>query len=340
MDRRRTTRRAFLAGSAAAAGSAALGQVTPPRPAGRFDAAVERARSLGQLHALVISLDGEIVVAEAFRGPAVDRPVNVKSVSKTIVAALAGAALDRGEISGLGATIGELAPGLIPADADPRVAEITVADLVTMQAGLERTSGPNYGAWVSSRNWVGYALERPFVAEPGGRMLYSTGSFHVLGAVLAEVTGASLLEQARVRLGEPLGIDIPAWTRDPQGFYLGGNEMALAPLAMVRFGEMYRLGGSWGGERVLSRDWVAQSFVPRTRSPFSGLDYGYGWFLGRLGGQRVALARGYGGQLICVVPERALTVAITSDPTLPARSGGYFGELTRLIGEEIVPAAA
>jgi CubicO group peptidase (beta-lactamase class C family) len=170
-------------------------------------------------------------------------------------------------------------------------------------------------------------------------MLYSTGSVHVLGAVLARASGLSLHALAEARLGTPLGIEIPPWTRDPQGFYLGGNEMALAPLAMLRFGEMYRLEGRWRDAQVLSQGWVAASFVPRTRSPFSGLDYGYGWFLGQLGGQRAALARGYGGQLICAVPDLGLTVAITSDPTRPARSGGYFGDLMRLLDEDIAPAA-
>jgi CubicO group peptidase (beta-lactamase class C family) len=287
----------------------------------------------------VIAHRGEVVLAEAFRGPAVERPANVKSVSKTIVAALCGAALDRGEIPGLEATLGEVAPRLIPTGADPRVAGITLADLVTMQAGLERTSGPAYGEWVSSPNWVADALSRPVVAEPGSRMLYSTGTIHVLGAVLARATGESLLAQARERIGEPLGIEVPAWTRDPQGFYLGGNEMALSPLAMARFGEMYRQGGLWDGARVLSADWVERSFVQRTRSPFSGLAYGYGWFLGRARGHRMALARGFGGQLICVVPDLELVVAVTSDPTRPARSGGYFGELTRFVGDEVAREA-
>ena len=170
-------------------------------------------------------------------------------------------------------------------------------------------------------------------------MLYSTGSIHVLGAVLATVTGASLLAQARQRLGDPLGIEIPAWTRDPQGFYLGGNEMALAPTAMARLGELYREGGRAAGTRVLSEAWVTRSLVPRTRSPFSGLDYGYGWFLGRAQGHPCALARGFGGQLIAVVPDLALTVAITSDPTRPARSEGYFGALMRLVADGIVPEA-
>lgn len=294
---------------------------------------------LDQCHAIAIHQDGASVVAQVFRGPRLGAPVPIKSVSKTIVAALLGVAIDRQEIESIQSTIAELAPALIPQDAEPGVADITVENLVTMQAGLERTSGPNYGAWVSSADWVRDALSRPFVAEPGARMLYSTGSFHVLGAILSEVSGQSLLSLARDRMGAPLGIDIPPWTRDPQGRYLGGNEMALSLPAMVRFGEMYRQGGVEDGRRVLSRVWVDASFEPATRSPWSGLRYGYGWFLGQSGGDRYALARGYGGQVICVVPSLELTVAIASDPTRPARSGGYFGDLMQLIEATILPVA-
>jgi CubicO group peptidase (beta-lactamase class C family) len=297
------------------------------------------AGSLKQLHSLVVSLNGEIVVAESFRGPEVDKSVNVKSVSKSIVAALTGAAIDRGVLPGVDATLGEIAPDLIPENADPGVADIAIADLLTMQAGLEHTSGPNYGVWVSSSNWVAHALGRPLVLPPGQQMAYSTGSFHVLGAVLADASGQSLLDLARRWIGGPLEIEIPAWTRDPQGYYLGGNEMALSPIAMVRFGEMYRQGGVWQGSRVLSSNWVQASFQPRTRSPFSGLDYGYGWFLGRAGGHAFALARGYGGQLVCIVPDLRLTLSITSDPMRPARSEGYFGDLLRLIDQTVIPAA-
>ena len=53
-----------------------------------------------------------------------------------------------------------------------------------------------------------------------------------------------------------------------------------------------------------------------------------GWFLSRSG---YALGRGYGGQIIAAHKRRNLAVAITSDPTKPARSGGYFGDLMRLL---------
>jgi len=74
----------------------------------------------------------------------------------------------------------------------------------------------------------------------------------------------------------------------------------------------------------------------RARSPWSGLGYGYGWFVGRAGGGPLALARGYGGQVIAVAPAAEMTIAITSDPNRPARSAGYFGDLMGLIDRLVV----
>ncbi len=193
------TRRRMMTATAAVLATPAISQTDP------WQAVADRARALEQCHALMIRQSGAEVMAEVFRGPGINRAVPVKSVSKTIVAALTGAALDRGEIPSVTATLADVAPRLIPAGADPRVGTLTIENLVTMQAGLERTSGSNYGAWIGSRDWVADALSRPFVAEPGGRMLYSTGSFHVLGAVLSEVAGESLLSLTRTRLGGPAG---------------------------------------------------------------------------------------------------------------------------------------
>lgn len=115
--------------------------------------------------------------------------------------------------------------------------------------------------------------------------------------------------------------------------------MALRLPAMARFGGLDVNGGRWGGTQVLSSDWVMRSLRPRTRSPFSGFSYGYGWFIGAVRGQAHALARGYGGQVISIVPDFGLSIAITSDPTRSARSGGYFGDLMALIEGSIIPVA-
>ncbi len=188
---------------------------------------------------------------------------------------------------------------------------------------------------MNSGDWVGYVLGRPMVAAPGTRFGYSTGDFHLLSAVLTEASGASLLELARDWMGRPLGVEIPPWTRDPQGVYMGGNNMALSPMAMLAFGEAIRTGGA----PLVPGAWIETSWEPRTRSPFSGHMYGYGWFLARIGGEDLAYARGYGGQMIYVIPAAGVTVAITSDPNQPARSAGHTGDLHALVAETVIPAA-
>lgn len=318
------TRRAFSASLLGAAAIPFVGRAFAQTPSDIRS----RIAGMSQLHAIMVQRGDEVIVAEAPRGAGLDRVANIKSCSKSIIGLLTGSAIANGAIPSVKATIGEVAPSIIPSNATPGVEDLTIEDLVTLRAGLEGTSGRNYGAWVNSDNWVSFALRRPMVASPGGRMIYSTGTTHILGAVLTVATGQSLLAQARETLGQPLGIEIPAWTRDPQGYYFGGNEMALTPRAMLRIGALMRDQGRFDTDQIIPSDWIDQSTEARTRSPYSGLDYGYGWFLSTSG---FIIARGYGGQIIAAHPERDLAVAITSDPTSPARSGGYFGQLMDLL---------
>ncbi|MCR9086594.1 MAG: beta-lactamase family protein [Rhodobacteraceae bacterium] len=326
----RTLSRRHLLGSAAAA---SLAPAMLRSDAGRYSEALQYAQGLDQLHSLVIRRAGQVELAETFRGPALDRPANIKSVSKTILAILTGIAIDRGVLTGPDQQVlpllgydgfGDARDGL------------TIGHLLSMRGGLESTSGANYGQWVASPDWVAHALSGNLVSPPGGRFIYSTGSWHVLGAALSEASGMSLLEMTRRWLGDPMDIAVPAWVRDPQGNYLGGNDMALRPTDLARIGDMILAGGRSGDVRIVSTDWIETSFTPRGRSPWSGDAYGYGWFLSRFRRRQAAYGRGYGGQMLVVLPDPELSIAITSDPTRPARSGGYFSDLRRLVDEIVV----
>ncbi|WP_211607203.1 serine hydrolase domain-containing protein [Halomonas daqiaonensis] len=290
-----------------------------------------RAAELDRLHALVVAESGNIVLARHLAGPGVDQPANIKSLSKTVLAALVGAAIKEGIIDSLEQPVAELLGDRVPDGADPRVYEITVGHLLSLQAGLERTSGGNYAAWVASPDWVHDALTRPFVDEPGGRMLYSTGSSHLLSAALTRASGESTLALARRLLGEPLDITIPAWPRDPQGVYFGGNDMRLSPRALIQIGELYRNDGMIDGTRVLPEGWIEASWEARGTSAWTGDGYGYGWFITTQADERVYYGRGYGGQALYVIPERKLTVAITADPRPPSPGGQFQHELHALI---------
>ncbi|UUR07558.1 serine hydrolase domain-containing protein [Sphingomonas glaciei] len=298
-----------------------------------------QAGALPRVHAVLVARQGEILAEYRLRGSALDRPVNIKSASKSVLSALVGIAIGRGVLTGPEQKIAPLLRADVPAGADPRIERIEIGHLLSMQAGLGRTSGPNYGAWVASPNWVRYALARPFAADPGGEMLYSTGSSHLLSAVLTRASGRSTHALAEEWLGEPLGIDLPQWPRDPQGIYFGGNDMLMSPRALLRFGELYRQDGVWQGRRILPEGWVAQSWRPRTTSPWSGNPYGYGWFSQRSGGYDVHFAWGYGGQMLFIVPDLDLTVVMISDPSPRPREESHVADLARILATGIIPAA-
>ncbi len=94
--------------------------------------AVARVGALERLHTLIVARGGAVAVERAFRGPSPDVPVNVKSVAKSVISALVGAAIARGFVAGPDQPIGALLGGRIPADADPAVANVTVGNLLSM----------------------------------------------------------------------------------------------------------------------------------------------------------------------------------------------------------------
>ena len=171
-------------------------------------------------------------------------------------------------------------------------------------------------------------------------MIYSTGSSHLLSAALTRATGASVHQYAARRVFAPIGVTLRPWTTDPQGISFGGNEMRLSPREMLAFGTLYlKRGRAAGGRQVIPEAWVDSSWVPRGRSPWSGHEYGYGWWIRRSGAHVVYYAWGYGGQMIFVVPPLELVVVMTSVADAP-REGGHLEALRRLMTDEIVPAVA
>jgi len=317
--------------------AAAMLASAPPRlraqPA-EFD--LRAASELPQLRTLLVSWHGRLAAEYHARGVRPDAPANVKSVSKSIIAALVGIAIERGLIKGIAEPIAAYFPEL-RRDADARKPAITIEDLVTMRAGLESTSGRNYGAWVRSGNWVRHALRQPMVSEPGGAMEYSTGSSHLLSAILTKASGTSTWQFAQESLAAPLGFRLAIWPKDPQGIYFGGNEMLLTPKQMIAIGELYLHRGRVNGRQVVPAAWVDASCVPRTTSAWdSDRRYGYGWWIQEIGPATACFAWGYGGQYILVFRDLDLVVAATSSTAVSEERRGHRRRLLQLIEDRVL----
>jgi CubicO group peptidase (beta-lactamase class C family) len=315
----------------------------------RLARAYARAAELSRIRSLLVEWRGLVIGERYFRGTTRATPVNIKSASKSVISALVGIAIARGDLQGTHQTLGELLPAETR-DLEEAKRSITLEDLLTMRTGLESTSFWNYGRFVSSRNWVRFALSQPVVAPRGaaGPMIYSTGSSHLLSAILTRATGMSTYRYAQRHLAAPLGIRLRSWTTDPQGIYFGGNEMRMTPREMLAFGRLYLAGGrAQAGapglfRQVIPKTWIDSSWVARTRSDWSGHEYGYGWWIRNAwtpnGTYSVYYAWGYGGQFIFVVPSLELVVVTTSDPNVRTREQGHLQALHALLDQEIIPA--
>lgn len=302
-----------------------------------FSAAHGEAQQLPRLHSLLISHRGELVFEEYYHGTSSQRPANMKSASKSVISALVGIAIDQGYIESVDSKVAEFFPEYFTAAVNADKQSISIENLLTMQSGLETTSNRNYGKWVLSDNWIEFAINQPLVAEPGTRMLYSTGSTHLLSAIITQATGMNTKQFAQEMLTSQLGYSMSYWSQDPQGIYFGGNDMEMTPRQMLAFGELYLHDGNHDGRQIIPASWVQVSHQPHARSPRGqGRFYGYGWWLRDLAGMQVPVAWGYGGQLIFVVKQLDLVVVATSESTPSPQRRGHLGRLYDLVEERVL----
>jgi CubicO group peptidase (beta-lactamase class C family) len=295
------------------------------------------AQSLPRLHSLLISRDGKLLQERYFNGKKATDIANVKSVSKSVVSALVGIAIEQQHIVDIDQPIGDFFAKELKSTPDK--AQITIGNLLSMQSGLESTSNRHYGRWVLSDHWINFALQQPFEDQANGVMIYSTGNTHLLSAIVTNSSGINTLEFARRYLFSPMHIQLAPWPRDPQGIYFGGNDMELTPRQMLAFGELYLNGGRYEKKQLIPSQWIETSIKPRVASPRGqGRHYGYGWWIRDTAGFETPYAWGYGGQFILLVPDEKIVVVVTSNSN-PGDDRRYHTRAAYRLVEQAVLAA-
>jgi CubicO group peptidase (beta-lactamase class C family) len=331
---------------APAAGSPSSGPlIGPPAPPlflpNRLERMLAEASEMSALTSLIVARRDSVLVENYYRGLRPSQTVNVKSASKTLLSPIVGIAIRDGLLDGVDQPISELLPDYYEVMArrgalDPRKSEIEIRHLLSMRTGIETASFGNYGAWVASPDWAYDQLRRPMVCDPGDCHEYSTGNTHLLSVILTRRSGKSLRRYMLDELFRPMGVALGEWDRDPQGRYLGGNNMSLRPRDMLKFGQLYANGGRYEGRQLVPEEWIRASWRPTGSSPWNGHGYGYLWWMRRWGGERAYFAWGYGGQFIVVVPRLDLVIVATS--SLRERERGHTRRMWRFFDRYAVPA--
>jgi CubicO group peptidase (beta-lactamase class C family) len=92
-----------------------------------------------QLRSLLVVRHGYLVYERCWNGDA-GTGQEAFSVTKSFTSALVGIALRDRKLKGLDQTVGELLAAHLPAAADPRIAKVTVGQLLTMSSGWPATT--------------------------------------------------------------------------------------------------------------------------------------------------------------------------------------------------------
>ena len=241
---------------------------------------------------------------------------DVQSISKSVVALLVGAALDRGLLKSIDTSL----LSMFPEYADLRTVDkdrIRVRDLLTMTTGLRWPQKPYLSMsrrMEAAADPARFVLEQPMDAAPGLVWRYNNGSAEVAGAVVKKATGKALDQFAKQALFAPLGIDDWEWgtmaNGDPGASW--GLRLRLRDLAKI--GQLVLDRGSWRGQRVVPETWIALMTAPHIVRPKT--TYGFLWWLDReqVNGREVEIVygSGWGGQSVAVVPTLGLVVAVNA----------------------------
>jgi CubicO group peptidase (beta-lactamase class C family) len=330
-----------------------------------FDGLVEGAtttRIYDDLRAVLVSVGGRPVV-ERYYDSSAEATSDLRSVTKSVISILVGIAVDEGVLGSVDQTLAELLPEYAAMMA-PDVAGVTLEQVLTMTAGLPRDPFVAAPAYILAEDWVEAILTGGLEQPPGRGFAYASAGSHLLSAILFEATGGSVLDYARDKLFDPLGIsthpaaeplaveeNLPvyqaasfAWPVDPQGVHLGDTRLKITAPDMAKIGQLMLDDGRWDGEQIVSTQWVTEStraHVP-TDGDFGGDDYGYGyqWWVTTADGHDAFAAVGFGGQLIEVVPDLDLIVVVSCtvpEDSAPRLDASIF---LWLVNDLVAPAIA
>lgn len=248
----------------------------------------------------------------------VSRPFEAHSVRKSIVSALFGTALARGQIN-LDSTLADFA-----------IDELTPLTGTERSARLRHVLAARSGVFLPAAYGASQDRRRPARGShaPGTRWFYNNWDFNIAGVIYERATKEEFYESFERRLARPLGME--DWKR-ADGFRVYEPTKSLHPAHtfrisardLARFGQLYLQNGQWGDRRILPADWVMDSTRPHTDDGH-GTGYGYMWWTYQAGGAFTAKyprlsthtfyrGLGSGEQGVWVIPGEQLVIVHRAD---------------------------
>jgi CubicO group peptidase (beta-lactamase class C family) len=276
------------------------------------------------IHSVLVIRHGYLVTEVYF--PPYTREIKhpVYSMTKSVTSAMTGIAIRNGQIKNVRQNVLDFFPEIALETKDQYLQDMTVEHLLTMSAGFNTSTLPDFSDKDASFDSARHILTYDSVlSKPGETFFYDSGLPHLMSAIIQKTSGLTLEAYAKTDLFGPLGITDYGWQSDPQGITTGNSGLVLRPGDMAKLGYLYLHDGQWNGSQIVPARWVraSTSVHMKTKGLMNAAEddgYGYYWWIDSFGGYS---AHGFGGQYVFVLPGQDMVVVFTGglpDPDFPA----------------------
>ncbi|MEO5705946.1 MAG: serine hydrolase [Alteraurantiacibacter sp.] len=279
-----------------------------------------------RIAALVVLVDGKVVLERYGLGFGPDGRWTSFSVAKSLTSTMVGAALQDGAIRSLDDPVTDYIADLRGSAYD----EVSVRQLLTMTSGVRwnedyadpasdvalfnsATPDPGVDATVS------YMRRLPRESPAGEHWVYKTGETNLIGVLVSEATGKPLAQYLSEKVWSRVGMEQDAtWLLGSTGHEISGCCIQASTRDMARFGLFVLGGGRVGDEQVVLEGWFGEAGSSQADIGEPGRGYGYQWWTYDDGS---FAAQGIFGQGIYIDPARRLVVATNANwPVASERS--------------------
>ena len=256
---------------------------------------------------------------------------SMQSVTKSVVSALVGIAISRGDFPDLDTPVLQFFDEADVDNVDQRKRDMTVRDLLTMSDGLlwnenlpYNDPANSFAVMAKAHNWVEYTFDLPMGAEPGTVFNYNSGATLILGHIFRLATGIDIEEYAVEHLFAPLGIDDYYWDRTPYGLTDTQEGLYVSARGLAKIAQLFLQKGRWQNQQVIPASWVEESTAPHYPTGKAGDEaYGYLWWSQPYTFEETTLrayfGKGFGGQRPIFLPELDTVIVLTGWNILPGQ---------------------
>ncbi|WP_159102679.1 serine hydrolase domain-containing protein [Flectobacillus major] len=298
-----------------------------------------------KINSIVVIKNGNLLIEEYFNGENRYSLHDPRSVGKSFASTMTGIAINEGFIKSDSQTISGFYQLTQFQNFTQSKGNATIKDLLTMSSGFDGNdevdnSVGNEENMYTTEDWVKFTLDLPYQDSLKEKWHYFTAGVVLLGDILNKTVPKGLEKYADEKLFKPLGISNYKWQYTPQNVPNTAGGIQMNALDFAKYGQLYKNGGIWNSQQILSKTWVEQSL--NKQKQILGRDneyYGYlFWnktFKANDKDYEAYYCAGNGGNYILIFKNEPLVIVITA-----SAYGQYYAhsQVTEMLSKYILPA--